>query len=509
MNKLTKSIQWRFIALFSTIVTALLVAFGFFSAYESAKDGEAQLADTARAMQVRMQAGLPTLLWNMDYEIAGALLDSDAIASDVAAIVVRNGEKVVVGRVHEGDKSTPFKEGQKIAGQKYTADLEYVSSGAKKPAGSVDIYISRARIEHAQRQAVKNAIIEVVVLNLVISLVLITTLRSVVFRPLRRVRDALHDIATGQADLSKRLEVKNEDEIGEVAHLFNRFVENLQGIVRQVVSGAEHLQGSSNVMTKESGEMAQRTARETEVISSIAAATQEMTVSIAHISRFSNDVREVSKQSEELSAHGRDVIAELIVGMNEVSATVNNSSQTVESLGQESEKIGAVISVIKEIADQTNLLALNAAIEAARAGEQGRGFAVVADEVRKLAERTTRSTAEISATIGVVQSGVKASVDRMRGGVELVEHVLERARMAESAIHDIAKSSENLSGAVNEIVSSIAEQNAASTSVAQQIEDISRIAEESNVTMQKVVGTAGQVDSLSTQLKSTVAVFSI
>jgi len=294
-----------------------------------------------------------------------------------------------------------------------------------------------------------------------------------------------------------------------VAHLFNRFVENLQGIVRQVVSGAEHLQGSSNVMTKESGEMAQRTSRETEVISAIAAATQEMTVSIAHISRFSNDVREVSKQSEELSAHGRDVIAELIVGMNEVSATVNNSSQTVESLGQESEKIGAVISVIKEIADQTNLLALNAAIEAARAGEQGRGFAVVADEVRKLAERTTRSTAEISATIGVVQSGVKASVDRMRGGVELVEHVLERARLAESAIHDIAKSSENLSGAVNEIVNSIAEQNSASTSVAQQIEDISRIAEESNITMQKVVGTAEQVDNLSTELKSTVAGFSI
>ncbi len=129
--------------------------------------------------------------------------------------------------------------------------------------------------------------------------------------------------------------------------------------------------------------------------------------------------------------------------------------------------------------------------------------------MRKLAERTTRSTAEISATIGVVQSGVKASVDRMRGGVELVEHVLERARLAESAIHDIAKSSENLSGAVNEIVSSIAEQNSASTSVAQQIEDISRIAEESNITMQKVVGTAEQVDSLSTELKSTVAGFSI
>ncbi len=509
MNKLTKSIQWRFIALSSTIVTALLVAFGFYSVHESAKDGEAQLADTAQAIQVRMQTGLPTLLWNMDYEIAGALLDSEVIASDVAGIVVRNGEKVVVARVHESGKSAPFKEGQKIAGQKHTADLEYSSGGAKKPAGSVDIYISRTRIERAQRHAVLTVIAQIVVLNTAIFFILVTTLRSLVLRPLRRVRNALHEIATGRADLTKRLEVKNDDEIGEVAHLFNRFVENLQGIVRQVVSGAEHLQGSSNVMTKESGEMAQRTSRETDVISAIAAATQEMTVSIAHISRFSNDVREVSKQSEELSAHGRDVIAELIVGMNEVSATVNNSSQTVESLGQESEKIGAVISVIKEIADQTNLLALNAAIEAARAGEQGRGFAVVADEVRKLAERTTRSTAEISATIGVVQSGVKASVDRMRGGVELVEHVLERARLAESAIHDIAKSSENLSGAVNEIVNSIAEQNSASTSVAQQIEDISRIAEESNITMQKVVGTAEQVDNLSTELKSTVAGFSI
>ena len=126
-----------------------------------------------------------------------------------------------------------------------------------------------------------------------------------------------------------------------------------------------------------------------------------------------------------------------------------------------------------------------------------------------LSEKVKHEPRIVSVLSDGLGSGVKASVDRMRGGVELVEHVLERARMAESAIHDIAKSSENLSGAVNEIVSSIAEQNAASTSVAQQIEDISRIAEESNVTMQKVVGTAGQVDSLSTQLKSTVAGFSI
>lgn len=509
MRKLTDSIQWRFIALFSTIVTVLLIAFGIFVVRQANQTGEEQLAETARAMQVRMQAGLPTLLWNMDYEVAGALLDSEVIAADVSAIVVRNGDKTVAARVNEQGKPVPLKAGTQPAGQKYSQTLEYGTGDAKKPAGSVDIYISRARLDKAEHNTILTVIAQVIVLNAVISFVLVTTLRSVVLRPLRRVRDALHEIATGKADLTRRLQISRHDEIGEVADLFNRFVGNLQGIVRQIVGGAEQLQQSSATMNQESGHMAHRTSRETEVISAIAAATQEMTVSINHISRFSSDVREVSQNSEALSARGREVIADLIAGMNEVSQTVNNSSQTVESLGHESEKIGTVIGVIKDIADQTNLLALNAAIEAARAGEQGRGFAVVADEVRKLAERTTRSTTEISDTIGVVQAGVKASVERMRGGVGLVDQVLTKARLAENAVNDIARSAGDLSTAVSEIVSSIAEQNATSTAVAQQIEDISRIAEESDQTMQKVVGTAEQVDTLSTQLKSTVAGFAI
>ncbi len=505
MSKLMKSIELRFILLFALIVTVLLGAFGAYVVIEENRQGDAQLAELANAMQVRMQAGLPALLWNMDYEIAGVLLDSEVIAADVSAIVVRNGEKLLVARSNEGGKAVPLKEAGQLAGEKYSADLTY--SG--KPAGTVDIYISRARVEKAQANAIATALIQVVVLNAVIILVLITMLRSVVLRPLRRVRDALHEIATGRADLTRRLHVSREDEIGEVAMLFNRFVENLQGIVRQVVDGAHHLETSSASMSEESDDMAHRTTRENDAIAAIAAATEEMTVSINHIARFSGEVREVSARSEQLSARGREVIVELIAGMGVVSDTVVNASRTVESLGQESEKIGAVIGVIKEIADQTNLLALNAAIEAARAGEQGRGFAVVADEVRKLAERTTRSTAEIGETIGVVQSGVRASVERMRGGVDLVQQVLDSARQAESAIQDIAKTSGEVSGAVSEIVSSIEEQNSASTAVAQQIEDISRIAEASDATMKRVVGTAGQVGTLSAQLKSAVEGFTI
>ncbi|MDO6387862.1 MULTISPECIES: methyl-accepting chemotaxis protein [unclassified Uliginosibacterium] len=505
MSKLTKSIELRFILLFALIVTVLLGAFGTYVVIEEQRQGEAQLADLANAMQVRMQAGLPTLLWNMDYEIAGALLDSEVIAADVSAIVVRKSDKVLVARSNDGGKAVPLKETATPAGEKYSAELTY--SG--KPAGTVDIYISRARAEKAQANAIVTALVEVVVLNAVIILVLITMLRSVVLRPLRRVRDALHEIATGRADLTRRLHVSREDEIGEVAMLFNRFVENLQGIVRQVVDGAHHLQTSSSSMSEESDDMAHRTARENDAIAAIAAATEEMTVSINHIARFSGDVREVSSRSEQLSSRGREVIVELIAGMGVVSDTVVNASRTVESLGEESEKIGAVIGVIKEIADQTNLLALNAAIEAARAGDQGRGFAVVADEVRKLAERTTRSTVEIGETIGVVQNGVLASVERMRGGVDLVRQVLDCARQAEGAIQDIAKSSGELSSAVSEIVSSIEEQNSASTEVAQQIEDISRIAEESGTTMKRVVGTAVQVSTLSAQLKSAVGGFTI
>jgi methyl-accepting chemotaxis protein len=216
-----------------------------------------------------------------------------------------------------------------------------------------------------------------------------------------------------------------------------------------------------------------------------------------------------SEQSGVLARSGSTAVTELIHEIRQISESVNHSSETIEELGKESEKISKVANVIKEIADQTNLLALNAAIEAARAGEQGRGFAVVADEVRKLAERTTHSTVEISGIIDVVQSGINEAVSGMHSGVAAVSNGSARADEAGNAIEELYTSSGKVVLSVNDIALAISEQSAASTEIAQRVEAIAQLAEESNVAMNRTAESSRTVKTLVENMYSLVSGFKV
>jgi methyl-accepting chemotaxis protein len=241
----------------------------------------------------------------------------------------------------------------------------------------------------------------------------------------------------------------------------------------------------------------------------MAAAVEEMTVSIEQVSENAKHVQEVSQSSNERSSEGGAVILQVTEDMHEIAEAVHSSSVIMEELGQQSDQIYSIVQVIKDIADQTNLLALNAAIEAARAGEQGRGFAVVADEVRKLAERTTRSTEEIAAMIGKIQGGTKQAIDSLEVGVERVNREVELAQQAGLSIQQIQSGTQEVGLAVDGISSAIREQSAASTEIARQVEKVAQMSEEISAATQTSTNTAFEMKALAQSLQGQVAQFKV
>ena len=239
----------------------------------------------------------------------------------------------------------------------------------------------------------------------------------------------------------------------------------------------------------------------------MAAAVEQMTVGVDHISRNAEDAQRYSRESDEVAAQGVQIVQAVVREIEGIAQTVNQSAVAVEALGQQSQQISAIVDTIKEIADQTNLLALNAAIEAARAGESGRGFAVVADEVRKLAERTAKSTQEISGMIDAIQSDTTIAVTSMKQGVERVASGVEQAQLAGETISQVQQQSRQVVDAVSEITVALREQSAASTEIAQNVERIAQMAEENNAAASGNADTAGTLRNLAQTLSAAIARF--
>jgi methyl-accepting chemotaxis protein len=218
---------------------------------------------------------------------------------------------------------------------------------------------------------------------------------------------------------------------------------------------------------------------------------------------------EISRKSGKLSTEGGEVIHKAAAEMSQIAETVRLTAQAIEELGQHSNQISSIVQVIKDVADQTNLLALNAAIEAARAGEQGRGFAVVADEVRKLAERTTKATEEITQMIGTIQHSAQAAVSTMSSAVDQVSGGVALAKQAGSAITQIKDGAEQVVAVVNDISSALTEQSSASNDIAAQVEKVAQMTEENSAAAAETSSAANNLQELASHMRATVSRFKI
>ena len=307
-------------------------------------------------------------------------------------------------------------------------------------------------------------------------------------------------------DLSTPILLATGDDSSLVAGM-KRMQDTLRQMIGEVIGDAEQVSSAATQLLQASEEVSTAAQQQSEAAASMAAAMEEMTVSIDQVAENAKEAHGISTDAGNASQQGAQVIHNAAEEMRQIAQAVQASSSIIEELGHQSDQITSIVNTIKEIADQTNLLALNAAIEAARAGEQGRGFAVVADEVRKLAERTSVSTQEIGETITKIQSGTRNAVSSMEQGVTQVERGVELANEAGSSINQIQAGAERVNEVVNDITGAIREQSTASSEMAKSIEHIAQMSEESAKAITATADAARHLQELSQSLHGAVSRF--
>jgi len=312
-----------------------------------------------------------------------------------------------------------------------------------------------------------------------------------------------------RGDLTGTLPEVSRDELGKLNAAIGEMQQSLRSAMQETTGSAGDILSASKQLNQAVGQMEQAAQIQSSAASAIAASVEELTVSITVVADSTSEASRLANASDQQAASGNTAIETLVSEIAQVATVINGAAEQIAHLKDESEKISAIVSVIKDIADQTNLLALNAAIEAARAGEHGRGFAVVADEVRKLSERTALSTREIVAMVNAIQHSTGEVVAEVTRGVSLVDSSVLCAGKAGDAIATLQKMARQLSKVVGDVDMALREQTSASTEVARKIEDIASQTEETSAIARETSRASDSMAKTAHDMQGLVARFRI
>ena len=330
--------------------------------------------------------------------------------------------------------------------------------------------------------------------------------RSLV-RPIKNMIDTIR--AVSQGDLTKRIRVEYEDEIGEISRGFNDSVSTLHKIISKVAANSNGVSQAAGLLDSSAAMMAASIEQAAVQASSVATASEEMTATSSEIAQNCTGATKSSDKANTSATTGEKIVQETVRTMNSINEMVKESSDIIKGLGAQSDQIGQVTELINEIADQTNLLALNAAIEAARAGEHGRGFAVVADEVRKLAERTVQATAEIGNNIRTMQGETKKAIASMDKGVKQADQGALEAAKSGDALRDILRQVNNVAHEISQIAAASEQQTSTTDEIAGNIQQIAIVIQETARRVEDNAGAASQLAILSKDLQKVVGSFKL
>ena len=334
-------------------------------------------------------------------------------------------------------------------------------------------------------------------------------LTRMISKPICDVVVALNDIAAGDGDLTQRLNEDGTNELARLGKAFNKFVVKIQDVIIDVGNSTETLSLSADEMSSIAQSTRMSVDQQKSGVEQVAAAINEMSASVQEVAINTGDAANSAMEADDQAKQINVIVDDTIKSVSKLAGEVEQIGSVINELQNQTQNIDTVLDVIKGIAEQTNLLALNAAIEAARAGEQGRGFAVVADEVRTLASRTQESTTEIQEIIESLQSGANSAVEAMKSGREEAEVTLQKAGEAGSSLVNITRAIESISSMNTQIATSAQEQSSVANDINQNISSISVLADQSAEGVTHAQGVSGKLSTLSNHLHGLVSQFKV
>jgi len=381
-----------------------------------------------------------------------------------------------------------------------------INDFAGQPVGVLELMVDRSDYVSGYRDAFAS-VAGVGVLVLLLGLVFAWFIARSIVKPLCFTVARLDDISKGDGDLTQRLPVEGNNELSQLATAFNTFVAKIQDLVKQVAGATAQLAAASEELSATSDQTTQQVRRQQSETDQVATAMNEMTATVQEVARNATEAAHAARETDSEASAGRDVVGTTIRSIESLASEVENAAEVIQRLSADSEEIGKVLDVIRGIAEQTNLLALNAAIEAARAGEQGRGFAVVADEVRTLASRTQDSTHTIQEMIERLQGNASGAVKVMEKGREQAKGSVEQAARAGQSLETITGSVARITDMNTQIASAAEEQSAVAEEINRNVVNISQAVDETASGSQQISTASEELARLAAELQSMVGQF--
>ncbi|WP_053077465.1 methyl-accepting chemotaxis protein [Chromobacterium sp. LK11] len=359
----------------------------------------------------------------------------------------------------------------------------------------------------AKYEKARNTVVTVLVIAVIVLLALGVMIQNGIVGSLKKGMEAL--FLLGNGDLTGTIEVQGKDEVAQMMQSLSDTQKKLRVTVGDIINSASSVAATAEELAASTEQVSASIGQQVNATSSAAASIEELTVSI---DQCSNNASLADSQASEAGSQakiGNKEVQDSTQQVRKVNDSVAASANNLESLSEQAQMISSIATVIKEVADQTNLLALNAAIEAARAGEQGRGFAVVADEVRKLAERTTGSATEITQMIAKIQAGAREAVDSMRNSRHIVSQVVESSEHVSTTISSVEESAEGVVGAISDIAMAMQEQRQASTDLAGRVEAIAQMSKENGIAVDVFSQATRELAVVAERLQQTTLAFKL
>ncbi|AYC32976.1 methyl-accepting chemotaxis protein [Pseudomonas cavernae] len=479
------------------IIGIRYIGIGFDESLQSLKDGLGALAigQNGYIFALDAAAGDRRGAFVLHPALAGRNLDQESGGQFVAHLLQQGGGELVHQGPQQG-RSGPVS-GEWVTYFETIPELNWIVA-ATVPA---------EELSEVNRWLVRLMLAMTVLIIACAALVLVLAVRRLVGAPLAQAVVELEHIAAG--DYSRAIKVTRDDEAGQLQRALQRMQQQVREVLVELTRTAGELAGAAGQTSAASARVAQGSAEQSHAAAQIASTIEELTVSVDRLAENAEEAKSLSESSYRTSEEGAQVIAQAGMEMQGISSSVSGAASDLDQLGEMSGQISTVLAVIEDIAKQTNLLALNAAIEAARAGEQGRGFAVVADEVRSLAGRTTTSAREISVTIADIQQSTQRAVGSMQAGVQRVEQGAALSTHAGESIQSIRDGSQRVMEVFSGISLMLKEQAQASNDVAENVERIAAMTETNTQSVRQVAEAARELEIMADSLKRLVASFRI